>query len=38
MIMKSYSKQSIPHPDNEFQNNTTIPRDEYQNVTHNIYY
>ena len=38
MIMKSYSKQSIPHPDNEFQNNTTIPQDEYQNVTHHIYY
>ena len=38
MIMKSSTKQSIPNPDNNVKNNTTISHDEYQNITHQVYY
>ena len=30
--MKSSTKQSIPNPDNNVKNNTTISHDEYQNI------
>ena len=36
--MKSSTKQSIPNPDNNVKNNTTISHDEYQNITHQVYY
>ena len=36
--MKSSAKQSIPNPDNNVKNNTTISHDEYQNITHQVYY